>query len=218
MEKTNLNIESWLFSWGIMYGHLHDGIIESTKFTILYWLTAFCLTIFSSCKWIICLFISQDSLTANLLGDWTYVYGPRLFLNLIQLFCEIFILYIFIIFYFSLKHPKKMLFWLEQMEFDKVNRCFSKLKFDESDSTAFTRTFTRRMSLLRIIYNSFVYFVIFLYAISANISIFKRKKAYYLNYVISIVMYCPQLYINLSCVYGFLLVFYQVNKYQINFI
>ena len=124
-------MESWIFSWGIMYGHLNDGIILPTKFTILYSLTAFCLTLFSSCKWTIFLFVSQDWLTANLLGDRTYIYRPRLLINLIMLFCEIFILYLFIIFYFSLKHNKKMLFWLEQMELDKVNRCFSKLKFNE---------------------------------------------------------------------------------------
>ena len=81
IEKANLNAGSSVFSWGIMYRPLNDGVIQSAKFTILYWLTAFCLIIFNSCKWKIFLFISQDSLTANLLGDRTYVYGPRLLIK-----------------------------------------------------------------------------------------------------------------------------------------
>ena len=150
----------------------------------------------------------------NLLGDWTFAYGPRLLVVLIILFCEIFVLSIFIIFYFSSKQPEKMLFWLKKMEFDIVNRRFTKLNLYETDS----KTFTRRISLLRINYNIFVYSLILFFFISANISAFKFKKAYYLYYFISIVMYSLMFHTNLSCIYGFVVILYQVNQYFIDFI
>ena len=76
-----------------------------------------------------------------------------------------------------------MLFWFEHMQFDNENRCFNKLKLNQSD----LKTFKRRMSLLRITYNIFVYsfFVIFvIFVIFANFSTFKYKYAYYFYYFI----------------------------------
>lgn len=197
-----------------MFGHFHDGIIHSTKLTILNWLTAFCLTLFHIIKWIIFLFSNQNSLLINLLGDFSYIYGPRLLVDLIILFCEIFVLSIFIIFYFSSNQPKKMLFWLEQIEYDIINQRFSKLNLNQTNS----KIFTRRISLLRINYNIFVYSLILIFFISANIAVFKFNKTYYLYYFISVVMHCPMFYINLSCIFGFVVILYQVNQYLIDFI
>lgn len=208
IENTNLNINSWLVNCGLMYGNFDDGIIYTTKFTILQWLIGICLTIFHIIKSIIFLSVSKDSKMANLLGDWTFVYGPRSLVALIILFSEIFVLSIFIIFYFSSKYPKKMLFWLEQMEFDPFTRRFSKLNFNQTD----LRAFTRKISFLRIIYSIFVYSLIVFFFITANLSVFKRIKSYYFHYFISILMFCPMFYINISCIYVFLVIFYQVNQ------
>ena len=131
----------------------------------------------------------------NLLGDWSYFYGPKLLVDLITLILAIYVLLVFLLFYFSSKNPKKMLFWLEHMQFDNENRCFNKLKLNQSD----LKTFKRRMSLLRITYNIFVYsfFVIFvIFVIFANFSTFKYKYAYYFYYFIWITMNCHQFHVN----------------------
>ena len=51
IANANLNINSWLLSCGLMYGHLHNGIIHSTKFTILKWQIAVGISIFTIIKW-----------------------------------------------------------------------------------------------------------------------------------------------------------------------
>ena len=206
IENTNLNINSWLINCGFMYGHLQDGKIYFTKITICKWLIGLNISIFTAIKWAIFMFSTQDSMISDLLGDWSYVYGPKLLLNLMMLFCEIYVLFAFILFFFSLKHPKKMLFWLEQMNFDNDNRCFRKLDLNESD----LKSFTKRMCLLRIIYNGFVCSLILFFIISANYSVFKYKKAHYFYYLISIIVFCPQFYINLYVILGFLVNLYQV--------
>ena len=118
IQNTNLNINSWLVKCGFMYGHLHDGIIQTTKFDILRWLIIVCISTFTTIKWGILLFYHKESLTSNLLGDWAYFYGPKLFADLIVLLGAVFVLSVLILLYFSSKQPKKMLFWLKHMEFD----------------------------------------------------------------------------------------------------
>lgn len=206
IENTNLNINSWLISCGLMYGHLQDGKIYFTKITICKWLIGLSISIFHAIKWTTFMFDSQHSMTSDLLGDWSYFYGPKLLVDFIILFCEIYVLFAFILFFISSKHSKKMLFWLEKMNFDNDNRRFRKLNLNELD----LKTFTKRMSLLRIIYNGFIYSLIVFLAISANYSVFKYKKAYYFYYLISIIVFCPQFYINLYVILGFLVDFYQV--------
>lgn len=212
IENTNLSITSWLLSCGLLYGHLQNGIIDSTKFAIFKWLIAFCLSIFTAIKWIFLLSTNQESQISNLLGDWAYFYGPKLLVDLILLFCAIFVLSIFILLYFSSKHPKRMLFWLEQMDFDNENRSFNKLKLNQSDS----KIFIKRMSLLRIIYKSFFCSFFAFFIISVNFSAFKRKKSYYFYYFISSLAFCPQFYINSVCIFGFFIFFYQVSQYYFN--
>ena len=174
----------------------------------------YCIIIFTIIKWTIFLLSAQNSHLANYLGDFSYFYGPKLLVNFILIFCASFDLSTFIIFYFSSKHPKKMLFWLEQMQFDIVNRRFNKLNFNKSDSN----TFIRRMSLLKIIYSITVYALIPILLISINYSAFKHQKAYFYYYFISSLIYCPQFYLNLSCSFGFLVIFYQVLSSLINYI
>lgn len=209
LENTNLNINSWLVNCGLMFGHLRNCKIHCTKFTFIKWLIAFSISIFTTIKWTILLLYPKDSLISHLLGDWGYFYGPKLLIDLIILFCAIFVLSVFVLFYYSSKHPKTMLFWLEKMEFDPVNRCFNNLNLNESDSMIFTK----RMYLLRIIYNNFVYSFLAFYVISVNYSAFTHKRAYYIYYFISILFFCPQFYINSYCIYGSLIILYQVTKF-----
>ena len=192
-----------------MYGHLHDEIIHTTKFTIFKWFTYFCTSIFTTIKWTIFLFCAKESKMCNLLGDWSYFYGPKLLVDLITLILAIYVLLVFLLFYFSSKNPKKMLFWLEHMQFDNENRCFNKLKLNESDS----KDFVKRMSLLFFIFNIFIYPLTIFFAISNIITVFVSRKSYHFYYIISILMFTPQFYINSSCIFGLLVVLYQVSQY-----
>ena len=133
IEKSNLNVNFWLLKVGLMYGHLHDGIIQTTKFGILKCSTVFCFSIFTTIKWTIYLFCAKESRMCNLLGDWSYFYGPKLLVDLILLILANFVLFVFLLFYFSSKNPKKMLFWLDHMQFDSENQCFNFLKLNQSD-------------------------------------------------------------------------------------
>ena len=64
-------------------------------------------------------------------------------------FCSVFLFVIL----FLIKNPKKMLFWLEHMQFDSENRCFNFLKLNQSD----WKHFVKRMSLLFFTFNISVY-------------------------------------------------------------
>ena len=112
IEKSNLNVNFWLLKVGLMYGHLHDGIIQTTKFGILKCFTVFCFSIFTTIKWTIYLFCAKESRMCNLLGDWSYFYGPKLLVDLILLILAIFVLFFFLLFYFSSKILRKCCFGL----------------------------------------------------------------------------------------------------------
>ena len=61
IQITNLNIDSLLINWGLLSGHLNDGIIEPTKFgRFNQWFT-FLICLFTAIKWSILLFSPQDS-------------------------------------------------------------------------------------------------------------------------------------------------------------
>ena len=86
IENTNLNINSWLINWGLMSGHLNDGVIHSTKFGVVSFFFAFCLNTFSLIKWIILLFTAKDTLLTHYLGDWGIFYAPKLVADLFSVF------------------------------------------------------------------------------------------------------------------------------------
>ena len=209
IEESNLNVNFWLLKVGLMYGHLNNGVIQSTKFTIFKWFTAFCLSIFTAIKWTTYLFCAKESRMCNLLGDWSYFYGPKLLVDLILFILAIFVLLVFLLFYFSSKNPKKMLFWLEHMQFDNENRCFNKLELNQSDS----KEFVKRMSLLFFTFNISVYPLTIFFAISNIITVFISRKSHHFYYIISILIFTPQFYINSCCIFGLLVILYQVSQY-----
>lgn len=209
IEKTNLNINSWLINWGLMSGYLKNGVIHSTKFGVVFCLFAFCLNTFSLIKWTIFLFSAKDALLTHYLGDWGIFYAPKLVIDLFSAFCFIYLESVIMLFHYSLKDSNKMFYWLEQMEFDSVNRCFTKLNLNESDS----KKFINRISLLRFNFISFIHSFVTFFVISSCFSLLKRSvlKPYYAHYIISILIFAPQLYLSLSYTCGLLIIFYQVR-------
>ena len=66
---------------------------------------------------------------ANWLGDWGYFYGPKIIIDLIIIFSEIYVIAIMFIFYLVSKNirKQKMLNWFYAMEYDPITKSFNKL-------------------------------------------------------------------------------------------
>ena len=75
LEKTDVDINSLLMSWGLMTGRYEDEVIRTTKlgkFNMLFVLSLFS---FEAIKWIILMFYPEDSLIANYLGEFLQYFG-----------------------------------------------------------------------------------------------------------------------------------------------
>ena len=90
-------------------------------------------------------------------------------------------IYCFIIYslfcYCSMK-PKKLLFWLELMEFDVDKKCFAKLKFNKSDSQLFTKVFAISITLVWRFTHLCVYSIFFFCC--SNSYLFVSKRIFFL--------------------------------------
>lgn len=134
VDQSDLSINSWLIRWGLMSGEYKDGKINTTKFGLINQLFAFWLFVYAIIKWTILLFFPEDSLLANQLGEFAQWYGPKLITDVILNFTAVNSLLIILLFYFCANfNSKKMLFWLDFMEFDADNRRFKKMKLNNSD-------------------------------------------------------------------------------------
>ena len=209
IEKTNLNINSWLIDWGLMCGYLKGGVIHSTKFGVFNYWFAFCSCSFTLIKWAIFLFSPKDALLNHYLGDFGIFYAPKLVADLISVLGHIYCQSVIMLFHYFSKHSDKMFYWLDQMEFRSVNRYFTKLNLNESDS----KKFINRISLLRFNFKFFIHSFLAFFIISAFFSLFRRStlKPYYVYYIISILLFAPQFYFSASYVCGTLIIFYQVT-------
>ena len=58
---------------------------------------------------------------ANLLGEWAYYFGPKIIFDSLIIFLAIYVISVKLLFVYASKHPQKMLYWLDAMEFDFVN-------------------------------------------------------------------------------------------------
>lgn len=210
IRKSNLSINLWLIKCGLIRGQLNNGIIKSTKFGLVNQWFSFLLVLFNCIKWTIQLFSPKGSEMANLLGNWGIFLGPKIIVDLIIIIAAIYLLVVMLLFHLASKNPK-MMFWLESFEFDNETRNFSKLDLNQSNS----KMLIQRMALLRLIWNLFIYsFIPFFVAIEFY-CIFKYQKNYKINYIISILIFCPQIYISLSYIFGLLIIFHLVSHSHI---
>ena len=141
LDKINVDINLMLVNGGLMKGRYEDDVIKTIKFgTINMWFSL-TLFVFLSIKYTILMFCHEDSLLAIYLGEFMQYFGPKVFVDSIVTIAfgnsTIFIM----LFYFSSKNCKKMLFWLDHMEFDNETRTFHKLDLNDSDSKRFTNQF-----------------------------------------------------------------------------
>ena len=205
-NKSNLDINSLLIKWSLMTGYLHDGIVESTEFGRFNQWFCFVYCFFAAIKYFIQLFVPKDSKMAHQLGDWGYFFGPKVFLNFICFLVLLYVIFAKILFLFASKHPKKMFYWIDVMEYNE-NRSFDKLNLNESD----LKKFIKRLSLSVFLLRCFTYgFIIFYYTITP-ILIFQYQDSYHLNYLMSILFFLPQSYYGIKYMFGILGILYPVS-------
>ena len=118
------NINNFLIHLGLMNGQYHDGMIRTTKFGVFNQRICISICIFSAVKWFFLLFHSEEEKIAHQLGDFTSFFGPKIIISLLIIFASIHILVDISYFYFC---SKKLLFWLDSMEYDSDDECFHKL-------------------------------------------------------------------------------------------
>ena len=206
-NESNLDINSLLIYWGLLSGHLHDGIIQPTKFGLInQWFTFF-ICLFTAIKWSILLLTPKESETVHLLGDWTIAFGPKIILDSIIIFLACYIITVKLIFIFASYHSKKMFYWLDALEYDEDNKSFNKLNLNETESKMFIRRLSLTIFLFRCV--SYVFMISFYLANFMFVLIY--RKGYYLNYLISLVIFIPQHYIDGQFIFGFLAILYPVS-------
>ena len=108
--------------------------------------------------------------------------------------------------YCSMK-PKKLLFWLELMEFDVDKKCFAKLKSNKSDSQLFTKVFAISITLGWRFTHLCVYSIFF----AAVIPTYLYRKEYFFYYLISIICFTFQLHFIFGQAFALLMVIFQVS-------
>ena len=208
LDKINVDINLMLINGGLMKGRYEDDVIKTIKFgTINMWfsLTLFaCLTI----KWMILIFYDEESLLTNYFGEFMQYFGPKVIVDSIAIIIFGNSVILIILFYFSSINCKKMLFWLDHMEFDNETRSFHKLGLNDSDSKRFTNQF----SLLWFIIQRVAHFLAFITLVVDLISFLIFKNEYYFYYLISIIVFVLGIWNFAYDWCALVLILYQVNK------
>ena len=207
IENMDLNINTLLINWSLMSGYLHGDIIKTTAFGRFNLWFGFVLSIFHGIKWSVLLFSSKDSQMANLLGEWAYYFGPKIILDLVIVFLSVFVISVKLLFVYASKHTKNMMYWLEAMKFDPVNRSFDKLNLTEYE----LKVFIKRLSLSLFLLKSAIYSISSFCVLVIFVLIFKIQNDHHLNYLISLLCFLTQLYLNISLMFGFIVILYPVS-------
>ena len=208
LDKTNVDINSMLTNWGLMAGRYQDGVIKATKFGIINMLFSFTLSAFHTIKWMILIFCDEESLLANYLGEFMQYFGPKVVVDFMMIIIFGRSAILIMLFYFSSKNSKKMLFWLNHMQFDNETRCFYKLNLNDSDSKRFTNQF----ALLWFITQRVALFLAFITFIVVLISFLIFKNEYYFYYLTSIFVFALGIWNNTYNWCALILILYQVSK------
>lgn len=206
IEKSDLNINSWLISWGLMRGEYHDGVFKITIRTVLQQLLVFSLSLFQLVKWLILIFNAEDSDLSHYLGEWAHYLGPKLIVDTIVILEPVNSLSL--IFYFGSTSNPKLLYWLDLMHFDVEKRCFDKMDLNEKDSKKLMVQFAlASWALKRIIVflDSITFIVIY-------VSFFFFTNDYHIYYFISIALFTADVWYLSFHWFGLVMVFYQVNN------
>lgn len=200
IDKTNLNVNSWLINWGLMKGYLHDGIIQTTKFGLFNQRFSFVLSLYELIRWIMLFVYPIDSQVTHLLGDFGRFFGPKVIVASLLVVVAFHYMIVSLFFDFCAKKSEKFLFWIDIMQYNYGKRTFHKLALNESDS----KMLVKRIAIIINMALGAAYSFALFFLISAFISFYYQQNSYYLTYPISIIVFYVHLNYILSIVFGFL--------------
>ena len=212
IENTDLNINSWLITWGYLNGYLQDGQIQPTKYNIIYqWIVIIILAI-NAIRFGILLSNPKGSLICYQLGDWGYFLGPRVIINGIIFLAFSYMLMLMAFFKFCARNSQKMFYWLNIMDYDYETRCYFNMNLDESDS----KTFTKQSLIFINALKCFIAVCIPFFTTVISISILINMNDYYLNKFISSLIFIFIIYHGVACCYGLPIILYLVSINLVN--
>ena len=211
-ENTDLNINSWLISWGYMNGYLKDGQIHTTKHYIIYQLMVIMILLLNLIRFTILLFSVKESQFSLKLGDWGYFLGPRIMINgIISLIC-FYILILISFFKFCARNSQKMFYWLNIVGYDSTTRCYFNMNLNESDS----KMFVKRSLIFINAFKCFTAVCMPFFIIVIFISILINLNDYYLNQLITLLIFFIALYHVIAYCFGVPIILYLVSINLVN--
>ena len=206
IENIDLNVNSWLINWGLMRGEYHERAIRSTKFGLINQLFTFWLFVYTIIKWTTLIFHPIESQLSIYLGEWAHWFGPKIIVDVILVFQPMNSLFLVWLFFVGSKNPKRMLYWLDLMEFDDENRCFRNLNLNKIDSKRFIKQF----AILRLMFKILVNSCVFITLITQVVSFFLFKNEHHLYYFISFVTFAIEEWYFVNHWFSLIMVLYQV--------
>ena len=207
IENTDLNINSWLITWGYLNGYLQDGQIKPTRYTIIYqWIVIIILAI-NAIRFGILLSNPKGSLICYQLGDWGPFLGPRFIINGLCFLGCCYVIMVIAFFKFCTRNLKMMFYWLNIIKYDHKIRCFFNMNLNEFDS----KMFIKRISIFIIAFKCFNVLIIPFYTFVNLLSVFLHINDYYINYLIAIIIFLPALYQCCGYVFGLPVILYLVS-------
>ena len=185
--NSDLDINQWLINWGLLKGEYKDEIFTTTKFGLINNWFSFWVFLLALIKWATLMFCEKQSKIAYYLGEWGDWFGPKLVLDAIlsvQPFNSLILWYF--VFYYASKNSKKLLFWLDFMQFDNESRCFTKLDLNETDSKKYIKQF----AMSRVIVKHICYSVTYLSMLVLIVSLFYfENRNHFLYHFIYILLH-----------------------------
>ena len=209
LEKTNIDINLMLINWGLMPGEYRNGVIKTTKFGLFNMWFAFLLFSYQIVKYIILMFHAEDSQVDFYFGKFAKYFGPKIVVDFIAEIQSLNSAILIGLFYFSCKNRKKMLFWLDFVEYDRLHQSFYKLNLSLSESEKFTNQFLLMWFFLKRI--NYFLSVISYFTMLFPLILFKQDNLIY--YLISVSGFEIGVYYFAHHWFSLNLILYQVKFY-----
>ena len=163
-------------------------------------------------RFIILLFSAKESQISKQPGDWGYFLGPRVMINGFFFLGCFFILMLMVFFQFCARKSQKMFYWLNIMNYDYEARRYFGMNLNESDS----KIFIKRSLILIIAFKCFTVFCIPFFIIVVCISVFIHLNDYYLNQLITLLIFVSISYHLIALAFGLSIILYLVSINWVN--
>ena len=205
-------MNSWLINWGYMNGYLKDGQIHTTKYYIIYQLVIIIMLLLNLIRFLILLFSAKESQISLKFGDWSYFLGPRVMINGIIFFACFCVLMLMAFFKFCARNSQRMFYWLKIMDYDSETRRYFNMNLNESDS----KMFIKRSLILINALKCFTVVSMPFFIIVVSIPVFTHLDDYYLNQLITLIIFFTVIYYTISYSFGLPVILYLVSINLVN--